>query len=341
MIGSGNNRMNNIINRRPQQQQAYQDINDFDNISTPKSKYYQSSYNNLYKNNQSNNNNNNNNSMNKQNIRMNITKNNMNNINLNNNIYNINNNQSYQYHNINQIQNNNINKALLVIRSEFKKKDDRIKALELKIAELENKINLISKTNNYNTENNPFANIINISQKKLGKNYTFAEKNSEEINQGEYIKNSNLNRGQEINYIRRNNPFRNNDNNQNMNNVYAQTKSANQYKIKNNNDNGFIMATKNNNITDAAVDGSTFTGNSSNFQRHSKNDVKLFLKEVKSKVDPTIFKEFIQNIKLLTNSKGKNGSDKNSVIEKVRILFGEQFKDLFIKFESILGFNNS
>ena len=38
--------------------------------------------------------------------------------------------------------------------------------------------------------------------------------------------------------------------------------------------------------------------------------------------------------------KNKNGVDKKSVIEKVRLLFGEQFKDLFIKFESILGFTN-
>lgn len=327
----GNNRMTNIINRR---QNPYPEANNLEKKPTSNQKYYyQSLYNIVNKNNI-----NNNNIMNKQNIRINNNIINMNKMNNNNNR---NRNVQNRNININQISNNYINKALNIIKIEFKRKDDRIKALELKIAELENKINLISKTNNYNTENNPFANIINISQKKLGKNYTFAEKNSEEINQEEYIKNSNLNRGQEINYIRRNNPFRNNDNNQNMNNVYAQTKSANQYKIKNNNDNGFIMATKNNNITDAAVDGSTFTGNSSNFQRHSKNDVKLFLKEVKSKVDPTIFKEFIQNIKLLTNSKGKNGSDKNSVIEKVRILFGEQFKDLFIKFESILGFNNS
>ena len=115
-----------------------------------------------------------------------------------------------------------------------------------------------------------------------------------------------------------------------------------QYKIKANNDNEFITANKtNNNINDAAADGSVFTGNSSNFQKHSKNEVKLYLKEVKSRVDPIIFKEFIQNIKLLTSSKEKNGVERSTVIEKVRILFGEQFKDLFIKFESILGFTNN
>ena len=335
MIGTGNNRMNNIINRRPQHQQVYQDINDLDKMTNQKPNFYQNTYNIMNKNNQ------NNNSMNKQNIRMNMNRNNMNNINMNiNNNVNINNNtnnQNNQNRNMNQIPNNNINKAFMVIRSEFKKKDDRIKALELKIADLENKINQITKGNNYNiNENNTQgANIINIPQKNFGKNFTFAEKNSGEI------KESNLNKTPESNFNRGNNPFRNKEVNQNMNsNFYAQTKSANQYKIKTNNDNELITANKSININDAA-DGSVFTGNSSNFQKHSKNEVKLYLKEVKSKVDPIIFKEFIQNIKLLTSSKEKNGVERSTVIEKVRILFGEQFKDLFIKFESILGFSNN
>ena len=339
MIGTGNNRMNNIINRRTQQQQAYQDINDLDKMATPKPKFYQNAYNIMNKNNQ------NNNSTNKQNIIMNMNKNNMNNINnmnINSNV-NINNNVTYQNNQNrntnNQIPNNNINKAFMVIRNEFKKKDDRIKALELKIADLENKISQITKGNNYDTnENNTQGvNIINIPQKNFGKNFTFAEKNSDEIRE------SNLNKTPESNFNRGNNPFRNKEGNNNMNNnFYTQTKSANQYKIKANNDNEFITANKNNNnINDAAADGSVFTGNSSNFQKHSKNEVKLYLKEVKSRVDPIIFKEFIQNIKLLTSSKEKNGVEKSTVIEKVRILFGEQFKDLFIKFESILGFTNN
>ena len=50
------------------------------------------------------------------------------------------------------------------------------------------------------------------------------------------------------------------------------------------------------------------TGNNgSSYNLHSKGEVKLFLKEVKEKVDPNIFKEFIKNIKLLTKSKEKNG----------------------------------
>ena len=372
MIGNGNNRINNIndlVNRRPQQ---YQDINDLGENVALKPNFYQNAFN-MNKINQSGNN-----SMNKQNVRMNrnmnmnininriINKNNLNNMNNLNSMNNLNN-MNVNKNNMNNnkirniqnmtIQNNNINKALMVLRNEFKKKDDRIRALELKVAELENKINMITNSGNYQLSesniNNNNSNIINITKKKIGKNFTFADKYSEEINPN-YIKRDSLNKTPEINYGRENNPFRNKDDNQNINNnFYNQTQSANQYKIKQkSSDNEYIMENKNsnnnninNNINinqnDVQVEGSTYTGNSGSFQRHSKNDVKIFLKEVKSKVAPPIFKEFIQNIKLLTNSKDKNNDiDKATVIEKVRMLFGEQFKDLFIKFESIIGITN-
>ena len=182
---------------------------------------------------------------------------------------------------------------------------------------------------------------MNISQRNIGKNFTFSDKYSEEINPLYNKRDSTLNKISDGNFNIGNNPFRNRDDNTNINNnYYMHTKSSNHYKIKTNNgNNGFNLSNKNV-LTNETNEGSIFTGNSSSFQKHSKNEVKLYLKEVKSKVDPIIFKDFIQNIKLLTNSKDKNSVDRKSVIEKVRILFGEQFKDLFFKFQSILGFNN-
>ena len=333
----GNNRMINIINRR---QNLYPEANIMEKKPASNQKYYyQSIYNIVNKNNLSNNN-----SMNKQNIRINNNMINMNKMNINNNYRNRNfNNQNLK--NINQISNNNINKALNVIRNEFKRKDDKIKALELKVTELENRINRITKTNNFasnsTTPINRSSNLFNISQRNIGKNFTFSDKYSEEINPSYSKRDSNLNKITDGNFNRGNNPFRSRDDNTNLNNnYYMHTKSSNQYKIKTSNgNNGFIPLNKNVQ-TNETNEGSIFTGNSSSFQKHSKNEVKLYLKEVKSKVDPIIFKEFIQNIKLLTNSKDKNAVDRKSVIEKVRILFGEQFKDLFFKFQSILGFNN-
>ena len=335
-----NNRIN-IINRR---QQPYQKEDNLNKMATQNPKYYyQNAYNIINKNNLSGSN-----SMNKHNNKMNNIMDNINKMNINYKNMNYSNNKSNTNINNNQNrnmnnQNNNINKALLVIKNEFKRKDERIKLLELKVAELENKINRILKSgnlqSNYNTN---ITNLINISQKQTGKNFTFSEKYSEEINPEYNRRDSNINKAREINYNRGNNPFRDKEDNHNNNNNYnIQTKSANQYKIKANNINNDLIITNKNNLNDTNMEGSIFTGNSSNFQKHSKNEVKLYLKEVKSKVDPIIFKKFIQNIKLLTNSKDKNGVDRNSIIEKVKILFGEQFKDLFIKFQSILGFNNN
>ena len=326
MIGNGNDRIYNVIGRRNYQHQGIHELSDTDKDAATKPKYYyQNAYNNIIKNNDINNN-----SMNKQNNNRNIKIKNVNGINNNNVIRSM---KSFGG-------NNNINKALMVIKNEFWKKDEKIKALELKIADLENKINMITKSYNYQSNN---SNIISINPKKVGNNYRFIEKYSGEMNSSYNRRNNNnTNKTPEMSYTRGNNPFKNPQNNQNINNSYfIQTKSANKFKINTNEDNEIqkSLIKSNSNTNDVAIEGSVFTGNSSNFQHHSKSEVKSYLKEVKSKVDPIIFKEFIKNIKLLTNSKNKNRVDKNSVIEKVRLLFGEQFKDLFIKFQAILGYN--
>ncbi len=53
-------------------------------------------------------------------------------------------------------------------------------------------------------------------------------------------------------------------------------------------------------------------------QTNSKRDVKNYLKEVKSKIDPKKFKEFIRNIKLLT-AKNNSALNKDIIVESVRI----------------------
>ena len=77
----------------------------------------------------------------------------------------------------------------------------------------------------------------------------------------------------------------------------------------------------------------TNSGNKDSAQ--SRNEVKNYLKEVKDIVDPKLFKEFIKNIKLLTNKTAN--VNKKVIIENVRNLFGEQYIDLYMKFETILG----
>ena len=315
-MGSGNKKYISQIKRNYPQIQELEDSDQILNTPNPKLYPNPNSYN--IKSNI-----NNTNSMAKQNNRMNTNiktriNDNNNNIN-NNNIRNNNNNNITQEMNNS---NNNINKALMILKNEFKRKNDRIKLLELKVADLEQKIKMIQNSkNNKNNLNNKNIGL------PLNKNFTFAEQNSGEIN----IKMNNKNdiKKNEIGV-----------GNYRIDNYFPQANSSNQFKINGDNRDMLDQQYQNrmNNINERVRDNS-LTGNSSNSKSHSKNEVKLYLKEVKGKVEPFIFKEFIKNVKLLTSSKEKNGVDRNIIVENVKMLFGEQYKDLFIKFESIIGVN--
>ena len=69
---------------------------------------------------------------------------------------------------------------------------------------------------------------------------------------------------------------------------------------------------------------------------NSKKDVKDYLTEVKAKIEPKKFKEFIRNIKLLT-SKSEIAPNKESIVESMKKLFGKEHLDLFLRFEKIIG----
>jgi hypothetical protein len=69
----------------------------------------------------------------------------------------------------------------------------------------------------------------------------------------------------------------------------------------------------------------------------SKNDVKNYLKEVKSKLEPERFKKFITQIKALT--KNKNNKEKNLIILQIKNLLID--KNLINKFENIMKVNNN
>ena len=63
---------------------------------------------------------------------------------------------------------------------------------------------------------------------------------------------------------------------------------------------------------------------------------KDYLTEVKAKIEPKKFKEFIRNIKLLT-SKSEIAPNKESIVESMKKLFGKEHLDLFLRFEKIIG----
>ena len=120
-----------------------------------------------------------------------------------------------------------------------------------------------------------------------------------------------------------------------------QINSDNQYEINLRKQNDYMLAQKNNNEVnnEGQRENSVKTWNSANYHGWSKMDVKLYLKEVKSKLEPMAFKEFIHSIKLLTSTKGEGNIDKASIVERVRDLLGDRHDDLFNKFKAIIGYN--
>jgi hypothetical protein len=218
--------------------------------------------------------------------------------------------------NSNPLNNNNnqpdeLGKAFFIIRRELKRKDDKILELEKKVMELTNKLNLLinNKTSNFNTT--PKAEL-NEEENKVGadihpRGYSMGYTGLNNMNN---LRNNNLRTNNYIRSTSQNNPNYNSDN----------ETLAKRYRAYDNlshsNDNSVL----------------TYNG----IQTNSKKDVKKYLKEVKSRIDPKKFKEFIRNIKLLT-AKNNAALNKDVIIDSVRILFGEENKDLFIRFETIIG----
>ena len=229
-----------------------------------------------------------------------------------------NNNQNQNSNIINNNENDELGIALLIIRRELKKKDDKIIQLEKKVKELTNKLNLLTngKLNNYNIQSNfnPF-----IKQSK-------EEYNQEEDFQiGNYIRPG----GQSMGITGLNSLGKNKI----RNNNYIRSVSLNNPNYNSDNENVVKRYHGYDNLSHSN-DNSVLTYNG--VQTNSKRDVKNYLREVKTKIAPKKFKEFIRNIKLLT-AKNNTALNKDIIVESVRILFGEEHKDLFIRFQAIIG----
>ena len=68
----------------------------------------------------------------------------------------------------------------------------------------------------------------------------------------------------------------------------------------------------------------------------TKIERKQFLKEVKEKVPSNIFRQFIYYVKLLNDETKNSSVDKNGIIEKIKLLFGIEYIDLFRKFQTFV-----
>ena len=345
MFANRNTRLNNnIINRHPQQFQDYNMNMYNNNINLPNNNIIIPNKNNMIipNNNNMNMNKNIKNTNVRKGLNLNLKKTNVKgNMNMNNMNNNMNRNMTS---NNNNDPNNIILKALSIIRSEFIKKDEKIKSLELKVEELEKRINAIQNSGNQlnnnnqnmilnnNYVNNPNQIPLKEKQNKIGKNFTFSEKYSEEINNMEIPREPNI-----YNLPNKKEGMNNNINRINNMGINYGTNSDNQFNVisKNENDNKA-------NINKKERENSVNSHTSGNIFGITKIELKSYLKDVKSKLDKESFKTFISNVRLLNNSKGNNNNniDRESVMENVRILFGEKFKNLYEQFKDIIGFNN-
>ena len=229
----------------------------------------------------------------------------------------INNNIFVNQNLINNNENDELGKALLIIRRELKRKNDRILELENKVIKLTNILNRLinNKSNNINISSN-----INPFKSKIkGGNVEEENKKGGDIRASMEFSGLNNINNLVKNNIRSNNYIRSvsqNNNNYNSDNENIVKRNPGYDNLSRSNDNSVL----------------TYNG----VQTSSKKNVKNYLKEVKTRIEPTKFREFIRNIKLLT-AKNNSALNKEIIIESVRILFGEENKDLFIKFKTIIG----
>lgn len=229
----------------------------------------------------------------------------------------INNNIFVNQNLINNNENDELGKALLIIRRELKRKNDRILELENKVIKLTNILNRL--INNKSNNNNISSNINPFKSKIKGGNIEEENKKGGDIRANMEFSGLNNINNLVKNNIRSNNYIRSvsqNNNNYNSDNENIVKRNPGYDNLSRSNDNSVL----------------TYNG----VQTSSKKNVKNYLKEVKTRIEPTKFKEFIRNIKLLT-AKNNSALNKEIIIESVRILFGEENKDLFIKFKTIIG----
>ena len=259
---------------------------------------------------------------------------------------NIRNNNQIQNHNQNQNKNKNVNmnmnmnmnknsnmnrngqydvvgKAFLMIRSELKRRDDRIIELEKKVAELTRKINMLTNRNINNNSNN-----ISSSMNPFGKSSKEEYSEEDDRNLINKIGRDMRPGGYSFGYMNLNGNQRSNS--------YVRSISQNTPNYNSDSDNIVKRFQKFDNLSHSNED-SVLTYNGVNY--NSKLEVKNYLRVVKNKLDPQKFKEFIRNIKMLT-TKNSSTLNRNIIVENVRMIFGEEHKDLFIRFKRIIGVRN-
>jgi len=231
----------------------------------------------------------------------------------------------------NTISNNDLRSAFQTIHYIILQKDDMIKQLEE-----ENHL-LKIKLKEYETkkQNRDLSNKDNVKIQTHD-----VEQNTQRENRQRIITKSPNNYGMKIQQEREDfiassaSPFRN-------------SKIQQDIQINNNIKNHFVPVYSNDNLENNYLFTPTakFETNKSppnmniimEDSNQSRNEVKVFLNEVREKIPSKDFKEFIQLIKILTDKNSQEGTNRKEIFDKVKILFGIQYRDMYLKFEHLLS----
>lgn len=196
-----------------------------------------------------------------------------------------------------------VEQAFSQILNELYKKDNRISELEKEVSVLKNQLNALTKNTNINYRNNHIHNYNNENIFHINNTHSHFD---DIPLQSEVLSG-----------------YKSPSSQSSSNRGAAVHKQKSIYSINN----SFLTSNNNKSINNAS---SSMKDNS-----QWKSDVKKYLNEVKDKVEPQLFHEFITYIKIMTG-KSNSSTNKKEIIDKVKELFGTQHYDLFQKFEMIV-----
>ena len=227
-----------------------------------------------------------------------------------------------------KIKKNNENDNLIPINAKIKIINKVKNSTNInKINNYRNKIDLNIKKYNYvsNTNNTQINDIIY-------KDYL----NTEENNRKNYL-NMKINensKGKDINTIRKE-TYHNNMNMKNIIKYKNNNKNIHTYETDTSTRNDkikvFSLSTTDNAYSKNSKSNSNITFSDEGI-RKEKTQIKIYLKEIKNKIEKDKFKKFVSLIKTLI--KNKNSNEKHIIINEIKNILSDKY--LIIKFESIL-----
>jgi hypothetical protein len=237
----------------------------------------------------------------------------------------------------NIISNKELKSAFQTIQYIIYQKDEKIKKLEEENLLLKNRLKEY-ESQRYNKDNSSYENLKrNQSENEL----TNAFSNS--VRENRILRNTSTIQNQKDNSFGIKFQNVSEDYNINPNSPFNALRTQTDHQTINEIKNHYVPVYSNeNNVLYTHQNFDTFKSPPRNNQiteenNQSRNEVKVFLNEVREKIPAKEFKEFIKLIKILTDKNNQVSINRKEIFDKVKVLFGIQFRDMYFKFEQLLS----